>query len=71
MKIGQKVKVKIVGNDQTQEESKKDRYFNGKIIAETPYYFVVQGKKYRESFMNYELLFIDWQSGDYVKINMI
>lgn len=56
MQLGQKVKVKIVGNDQTQEKSKKDRYFNGRIVAETPYFFTVQGKKYRESFMNCYLL---------------
>ena len=56
MELGQKVKVKIVGNDQTQEESKKDRYFNGRVVAETPYLFVIKGKNYRESFMKSYLL---------------
>lgn len=56
MKLGQKIKVKIVGNDKLQEPSKKDRYFNGKVIAETPYFFVIEGKNYRESFMKAYLL---------------
>lgn len=51
MLIGQKVKIKIHDKANNESSRIKDRYFNGRIVAETPYFFTVQGKKYRESFM--------------------
>lgn len=56
MELGQKVKLKIHDKENNESSRIKDRYFNGRVVAETPYLFVIKGKNYRESFMKSYLI---------------